>query len=1024
MFRKVTVFTLLTIVFLITRGIALADTETRTLATTPETVTGANLSLLINSTEDRVDINLGDGGCDTGFIVGGQPECTLRASIQEANASPGLATINIPSGTYTLTIIGLDEDAAATGDLDITDDVTLFGAGADTTIIDGNQLDRVFHIIGANVEISNVTVRNGNDDGTANVHGGGVRNDNGLLYIANSKITENLRSGFGGDGGGIYNSGQLTLENSEVTHNNLPTTVRGGGIYNEGEASVINSTISDNSPAVGGGIYNTNILSVSNSTIDNNFARFTGGGITNDGGTLAVTTSSLSNNSEGAGIHNLNFGIVTISNTTISGNTGFDAGGGGVRNSEGTLTLVNSTVSGNSSQNNIGGIANGGNLFVINSTISNNTSEEASLAGGLSGTADVKGSIIANNSNADCDGMITDGGYNLDSDGTCNVSLTADSLLALLTNNGGATQTQALQYGSPAIDQIPANQCAVATDQRGVTRPQGAGCDIGAFEFSPLIVTKVEDTADGSCDVTDCSLREAIIAANSQPGHDLVTIPAGTYLLTIDGPDEDAAATGDLDITDDITISGAGADTTLIDGNQLDRVFHIVEAVDVKMAQVTIQNGSALFEGGGIKNDQGYLHITESIVANNYTNDFASNPGAGIANSGVLTIEHSLLKDNSVIYSWGGALYNSNIATLIASTIKDNSAGSGGAIYNSGILLLDKSTLSGNWSRFDGGGITNQPEGEAKLINSTISNNTGRHGAGIFNAEGGQLRLENSTVSSNLEFVGPGGGIQGAAELVNTIVANNATSDCLGGITSLGHNLDSDSTCGLSEPSDLSGVNPLLKPLADNGGPTATQALQANSPALDKGDNTSCPSEDQRDQPRPKDGDGDNVSVCDMGAFEAQQSAQLVNSLLQLQGTSTSYNPTPVENAPVGVFTISAQFTNISSNSLTNIFFKVVTLTRNNVVLNADGGPAGVGATVSVPNDIPAGGSFTINFEIGLQTPKSFNFLVDAYGIPSDTASLSNPETSDNSEGFTFTITEDQIEGRDNPNIYFPLIIK
>ena len=103
-------------------------------------------------------------------------------------------------------------------------------------------------------------------------------------------------------------------------------------------------------------------------------------------------------------------------------------------------------------------------------------------------------------------------------------------------------------------------------------------------------VTKTEDTDDGVCD-PDCSLREAIDAANTNPGADDVPVPAGTYLLTL----------GQLVVSDDVSIAGAGQTSTIIDGNATDRVFY-TEATSgvVEISGVTIQNGYAFFSGGGI----------------------------------------------------------------------------------------------------------------------------------------------------------------------------------------------------------------------------------------------------------------------------------------------------------------------------------------------------------------------------------------------------------------------------------------
>ncbi len=140
--------------------------------------------------------------------------------------------------------------------------------------------------------------------------------------------------------------------------------------------------------------------------------------------------------------------------------------------------------------------------------------------------------------------------------------------------------------------------------------PQVARADVFA-------VTKTADTNDGACDA-DCSLREAIIAANALPGSDTITVLAGTYTLGIAGTGEDASATGDLDITDDVVINGAGAAQTIIDGGAIDRVFHIHTGVVVEINDVTVQNGNAPFEGGGIFNDSNAtLTIINSTISGN-----------------------------------------------------------------------------------------------------------------------------------------------------------------------------------------------------------------------------------------------------------------------------------------------------------------------------------------------------------------------------------------------------------------------
>lgn len=204
----------------------------------------ATSTFTVTSTLDAVDANPSDGVCAT---TAGQ--CTLRAAIQQANALTGADTISIPAGTYTLTIPRTTESDPASGDLNITQDVTLNGGGAATTIIDGGQQDRVLTVAqGSTVTIAGVTVRNG--DSYAR-YGAGIWNG-GTLTLTGSTVREN--SAVQGGGGGIMNRGTLTLNNSTISNNRAFV---GGGIVNDiGRTLVLtNSIVSDNT---GGGLLNDN----------------------------------------------------------------------------------------------------------------------------------------------------------------------------------------------------------------------------------------------------------------------------------------------------------------------------------------------------------------------------------------------------------------------------------------------------------------------------------------------------------------------------------------------------------------------------------------------------------------------------------------------------------------------------------------------------------------------------------------------------------------------------------------------
>ena len=437
-----------------------------------------------------------DGVCDA--------DCSLREAIIAANAAGGPDTITLPAGTYILTLAGPDsEDASANGDLDITSDVTITGAGSATTIVDGNSTNRVFEIFVGPVSFSGLTVRNGLAAG----FGGGINNrSTSTVTITNSIISNNQASGFGG---GINNNGAgtVSISNSSVTGNTALGSNFGGGINNNfnGTLNVTNTVVSGNT--AGG---------------------FGGGGINNnDSGAATVTGSTISGNTaqNGGGISNNSGGSLTLTDSTVSGNTGTNTstpGGGGVlNNSSGPMTITGSTISGNTSAGPGGGIANnsGGAMTVTNSTVSNNTSTNASGGGGVyrnsigavsltnvtvvgnsapqgGGLRNNRGdspitllrSIVANSvSGGNCSGVISSLGNNLSSDATCNLVAAGDlpntnPQVAPLAANGGPTQTHALLAGSPAINAGGAGCPPPATDQRGVTRPQGAACEIGSFE--------------------------------------------------------------------------------------------------------------------------------------------------------------------------------------------------------------------------------------------------------------------------------------------------------------------------------------------------------------------------------------------------------------------------------------------------------------------------------------------------------------------------------------------------------------
>jgi CSLREA domain-containing protein len=410
--------------------------------------------------------------------------------------------------------------------------------------------------------------------------------------------------------------------------------------------------------------------------------------------------------------------------------------------------------------------------------------------------------------------------------------------------------------------------------------PTWAGPAGGPFTVNSLADTADNSPGDGVCETapsnSTCTLRAAIQEANAQPGADSISFSiTGTVSLLASLPA----------ITDSVTIIGPGpADLKILASFVAPGgILGLTGPSNAHYVIVGLE-----FRGNNSHAGLAITHGTLSLAnVRFYQAGMALAATSPLALGDVhVLIARTDFDSNSA--SAGGAIYNLNADVVVLdSTFQNNqSYFGGGAIYNSGTTIVRNSTFVNNTTGGgglggNGGALYNTANNHLTLVNSTVASNTvvnngSASGGGLYNA--GTLTLANVTVSGNTAQTGLGGGLAVGAgsttTLHNSIIANSPQGgDCLATgatVTNGGYNLVEDNSCGFSGGSD-----PLLGGLADNGGPTRTQALQAGSPALDAGDPAGCANPaggvlafDQRGYLRSVDGDANPGARCDLGAFE------------------------------------------------------------------------------------------------------------------------------------------------------------
>lgn len=384
---------------------------------------------------------------------------------------------------------------------------------------------------------------------------------------------------------------------------------------------------------------------------------------------------------------------------------------------------------------------------------------------------------------------------------------------------------------------------------------------------------------DGTCATVagTCTIRAAIQEANFVPGEDVVSIPAGKYTLSLKGAGEDAAATGDLDVTENLTVNGV-FNGTVIKGKK-DRVLDVAPGVTLTIRNLTIAGGSV--GGKGVTGDDasgGCVRNRGTVLASSITitGCKATNDGGAVANlGGSFGMSGAITKSKAGRDGGAGVTTGGTFGLGSVNVTKNKAGNAGGGVAAHADVEIFQSTLDGNVAGAGGGGALAATGGTATVTNVTISGNKSKEaGGGVRVGSGAVAHLLQVTLKSNKAKL-PGAALAndggGTVTLGNSILDTNKKTTCAGAVTTLGGNVEDTTTCGLGV-GEVSGVKDLgvAKKLVRNNAGTFDHPLKPGSVALDAGVDAQCTPEDQRLLPRLVDVPNVGTSTCDAGAVEMQ----------------------------------------------------------------------------------------------------------------------------------------------------------
>ncbi|CAN5157061.1 hypothetical protein BH20ACT5_BH20ACT5_00830 [soil metagenome] len=704
----------------------------------------ADTTFVVDTAADTVDANPGDGIC-----ADANGDCSLRAAVQEANAFAGDDTIRLGLGvTYTLTLTGADEDASATGDLDVTSNITIEG---NTSTVDAAGIDRAFDVLDGELVVFGLRVTGGSPpEGQS---GGGFRSTNSLV-ISDSEVSGNVVAGTGASGGGVFNDAGDLIVIASVIADNSATRAGGGIEANAGTTAIDNTQLTNNDtgpePGNGGGFHLTGEgrVSVTNSAVSGNTASAEGGGLWNSAtGTMFVADSTISGNTaSGAAAEQGGGGLYTDGGRTVVDGTdlvdnvadGASGSGGAILNNLGTVEVFDSTITGNTAVRAGGGVeANVGSTRLMRTDLSANaTGPNPGNGGGLhltgAGSVEIIGTAVTENT-ASAEG----GGLWNSATGVMTVATT--SVMDNTASGAAADQCGGGLYNDGGSLRIA--RSAVKGNVADGAAGSGGGIlnNLGDLEIlATTIMTNSAVRAGGGIEANggNTELFQTRLSVNST------------------GPSQGNG--GGLHLTGEGTVSvqqSVVADNTATaEGGGLWNSATGTMTVTQTVVRRNVASGAAADQGGGGLYNDGGLLVVSRVQVTDKVADGAAGSGGGILNNlGTLRVEFTKLNRNSATRAGGAIESNVGTTTLNRVAMADNDTGpnpgNGGGLHltGAGTVLIDFSSVVGNSATNEGGGLWNSATGTMTVNDTQIRDNTAPDGPDVYN-DGGNFTINGRPV--------------------------------------------------------------------------------------------------------------------------------------------------------------------------------------------------------------------------------------------------------------------------------------